>query len=145
MPRPVVPIAGQRVGGFADGIELLMQRQDQRGVLGDTQAFRRDLDALPGQPVDLVEQRARIEHDAVADHRQLARPHHARRQQRELVGDPVDDQRVAGIVPALEADDDVGLLGQPVDDLALALVAPLGADHDHIGHELLPQAGRSQE
>jgi hypothetical protein len=36
---------------------------------------------------------------------------------------------------ALKADDDVGLLGQPVDDLTLALVPPLGADHDHIGHE----------
>ena len=42
----------------------------------------------------------------------------------------VADDRVAGVVAALEADDDVGLLGEQVDDLALALVAPLGAD-DH--------------
>ena len=43
---------------------------------------------------------------------------------------PVADDRVAGVVAALEADDDVGVLGEQVDDLALALIAPLGAD-DH--------------
>src|SRR5437588_6684033 len=41
---------------------------------------------------------------------------------------------MAGIVAALEAHDDVGLLRQPVDDLALPFVAPLGADDDNIGH-----------
>jgi hypothetical protein len=55
-------------------------------------------------------------------------------QQRELVGDAVDHQRVAGIVPALEAHHHIGPLGQPVHQLALALVAPLGADHRHIRH-----------
>ena len=45
-----------------------------------------------------------------------------------------DNQRVAGVVPALEPHDDVGLLGEPVDDLALALVAPLGAHHDDVRH-----------
>ena len=74
------------------------------------------------QPVDLLDQRLRIEHDAIADDRQLARPHHAGGQQRQLVGGAVDDQRVAGVVAALEAHDDVGLLRQPVDDLALAFV-----------------------
>ena len=42
--------------------------------------------------------------------RQLARPHDAGGQQRQLVGGAVDDQRVAGIVAALEAHDDVGAL-----------------------------------
>ena len=41
---------------------------------------------------------------------------------------------MAGIMAALEADDDVGLLGQPVDDLALALVAPLRTDDHYISH-----------
>ena len=40
------------------------------------------------------------------------------------------DDRVAGVVAALEADHQVGLLGEQVDDLPLPLVAPLGA-HDH--------------
>ena len=52
----------------------------------------------------------------------------------ELVGLAADHQRVAGVVAALEAHDDVGALGQPVDDLAFALVAPLGADHHHVRH-----------
>ena len=125
---------------FARDVEFLVQRQDQRRVLGDAQIVRRDVDALGFKFGDLVDQRARIEHDAVADDRQLARTHHAGRQQRQLVGGAVDDEGVAGIVTALEADDDVGLLGQPIDDLALAFVAPLGADHDNIGHEELSPA-----
>ena len=42
---------------------------------------------------------------------------------------------VAGVVAALAADDDVGLLGQNVDDLAFAFVAPLGADQNCVRHE----------
>ncbi len=84
--------------------------------------------------VYLIEEGLRIDHHAVADHRELRGPQHAGRQQRQLVGLAVDDERVAGIVAALEAHDDVGLLRQPVDDLALPFVAPLGADDDNIGH-----------
>ncbi len=134
MPRRVVPTRVSAFDEFANCVELLVQRQDQGGVLGNTQALRRDLDALPAEPIDFLEQGMRIEHDAVADDRQLAPAHDAGRQQRELVGDAVDNERVAGVMAALEADDDVGLLGQPIDDLALALVSPLGAHHDHIGH-----------
>ena len=47
----------------------------------------------------------------------------------------VADDRVAGVVAALEADDHVGLLGEQVGDLALALIAPLGADYDHAWHD----------
>ena len=115
-------------------IEFAMQRQDQRDVFGDAQIFRADGDALALQLRDLIEEGLRIEHHAVADHRELGGPQHARRQQRQLVGFAVDDQRMAGIVAALEAHDDVGLLRQPVDDLALPFVAPLGADDDDIGH-----------
>ena len=43
---------------------------------------------------------------------------------------PSDEDRVAGVVAALRADDDVRLLGQHVDDLAFAFVAPLGADQN---------------
>jgi hypothetical protein len=42
---------------------------------------------------------------------------------------------MAGIMPALEADDDVGLLGQPINNLAFTFVSPLGADHDNICHQ----------
>ena len=43
-----------------------------------------------------------------------------------------DDERVPGVVAALEAHDALRVLGQPVDDLALAFVAPLGADDDDV-------------
>ena len=133
---------GSLAGGlFARNIQLLMQRQDQRGVLGDAQVLRRHRDALLLEPADLVDQRLRIEHDAVADHRQLV-AHHAGGQQRQLVGDAVDDQRMAGVVPALKAHHDVGLLGQPIDDLAFAFVAPLRADDHHIRHaKTFPRTG----
>src|SRR4030088_3498816 len=53
---------------------------------------------------------------------------------------------MAGIMAALEAHDDVGLLRQPVDDLALPFVAPLGADDDDIGHSrIFPLQLRSYE
>ena len=45
---------------------------------------------------------------------------------------PLDDQRVAGVVPTLEAHHALGMVGQPVDHLAFAFVAPLGADDDHV-------------
>ena len=44
------------------------------------------VDALRRELVDLFDQRVRVEHDAVADDRQLAGPHDAGRQQRQLVG-----------------------------------------------------------
>jgi hypothetical protein len=125
---------GRRIGGFAMRVEFAVQRQDQGDVLGDPQIVRADRDALRPQLGDLVEEGGGIEHDAVADHRQLLLAQHARGQQRQLVGLAVDHQRVAGVMAALETDDDVRLLRQPVDDLALSFVAPLGADDDNIGH-----------
>ena len=124
--------------GLADRLELAMQRQDQGGVLGDAQTLGSHRDALLGDGGDLVEQGPGVDNDAVADDRQLALAHRAGRQQRQLVDGVADDQRVAGIMPALEADDDVGLLGEPVDDLAFTLVSPLGADHHDVGHETIP-------
>ena len=112
-----------------------MQRQDQHGVLGDAQIFGRDGNALALELGDFGKQRLRIDDDAIADDRQFAAAHDAGRQQRQLVGHVADDQRVAGIVAALESHHDVGLFREPVDDLALALVAPLGADNHHVRHK----------
>jgi hypothetical protein len=44
------------------------------------------------------------------------------------------DHRVAGVVPAAVADDEIGVIGEVVDHPTLALVAPLGADHGDDGH-----------
>ena len=40
MPRRVVPIAVAALDGFAQRVELAMQRQDQGDVLGDAQIVR---------------------------------------------------------------------------------------------------------
>ncbi len=110
-----------------------MQREDQTGIVGEHQEVRIHLHALFADLGDLGQQVPGIDHHAVADDRALAL-HQARRQQRQLVGVVAHHQRVAGVVPALEAHDHVRPIGQPVDDLALAFVAPLGADHGDIGH-----------
>jgi hypothetical protein len=46
-----------------------------------------------------------------------------------------DDQRVAGIVPPLVADDGLRVIREPIDDLSFAFIAPLGADdYNVLGH-----------
>src|SRR3954452_32989 len=92
------------------------------------------MDALLLQTIDFLDESVRIDHDTIANYRQLSRSHHARRQERQFVSNSADDQSMASIMSALKADHDVGLLGQPIDDLALALVSPLGSNDDHIGH-----------
>src|SRR5262249_52471966 len=79
-----------------------------------------------------LEQRARRQHDAVADEAGDAAVQDAGGNQAQHRLAAADDQRVAGVVPALEAHDARDAIGQQVDDLALAFVAPLGADDDHI-------------
>ena len=62
-----------RVADFAMRVEFAMQRQDQRHVLGDLEVVRRHLDALAADLLDLLDEMIGVEHDAVADDRQLAR------------------------------------------------------------------------
>ena len=57
----------------------------------------------------------------------------------------VAHDRVAGVVAALEADDDVRPLGEQVGDLALAFVAPLGADENYSWHRMVSVRGRAGE
>ncbi len=90
--------AGRRIVGLAKCIELLMQRQDQRCVLGDTQIIRGHRNALFLELGDFIDQRLRIDHHAIADNGELATAHHAGRQQRQFVGDAIDHQSVAGIM-----------------------------------------------
>ena len=53
-----------------------------------------------------------------------------RRDELELEQPPLGDDRVARVVAALVADDEVHPVGEVVDRLALALVPPLGPEHD---------------
>jgi hypothetical protein len=41
---------------------------------------------------------------------------------------------VAGVIPALTADDDIGLIGQKIDDFTFAFVAPLSAYENGVCH-----------
>ena len=76
-PRRSDPAFARR--RLAHLVELAMQRQDQRRRLGDAEVVAPDRQALPPEPGDLVGERPRIDDDAVADERQLARPHDAGR------------------------------------------------------------------
>src|SRR5262245_56794359 len=128
---PDPPVSGRTL---AQRIELAVERQDQRCILGDAEIVAGDADPELLHLGDLLGQSPGVDHHAIADDRELALAHHARGQERELVGHPVDHERMAGIVAALEAHHDIGALGQPIDDLALAFVAPLRADDHDIGH-----------
>ena len=138
MPRRVVPILPAPLASSRSA-----SRSRWKGRMSGQVSAICSLSGVTATPcsaslLDLVLQRPGIEHDAVADHRQRA-AHDARGEQREFVGLVADDERVAGIVAALEADDDVGAAGQPVDDLALALVAPLAADHGDVRQDGSPE------
>ena len=95
------------------------------------QDFGSDLHALRLDALDLSLQCPGIEDDAVADHRRRAGDD-ARRQQRKLIDLAINDQRVAGIVAALEAHDHVRPAREPVDNLAFAFIAPLRADDRYV-------------
>jgi hypothetical protein len=95
-----------------------------------------DADSGAFQPVDLAQQNPRVDDDPVADHTRLIGVQDPRRDQVEGERLTVADDRVAGVVAALVADDRGSPLGEQIRDLALALVAPLGADYDHAWHWL---------
>src|SRR3546814_7733429 len=108
--------------GFAQRVEVAVKGQDQRTIVGNREILGVDGNALLAQLGDLVAQRPRIEDDAVADDRQRAGDD-TRRQQRQLVHLLADDERMAGIMTALDADHGVGAAREPVYGLTLALVA----------------------
>jgi hypothetical protein len=133
MPRPVVPILPPP-SAASRAVEVRRAAAGSARVLGDAQVvgptstpWPRSGRSPPAAPRDRCTTPLPIT-DSLPGR---TTPDGSRRQ---LVGDAVDDQRVAGIVAALEAHHHVGALRQPVDDLALALVAPLGADDDDVRH-----------
>ena len=48
-----------------------------------------------------------------------------------------DHDRMAGICPALETNNDIGLTAQVIYNFSLAFIAPLNPDNSHIGHLFL--------
>ena len=97
MPRPVVPILAPGLAASSRARSSSPWIGRISGVFsGDHEGLGRDFHPLGADRLDLLQQVPRVEHHAVADHRQLAAAHHARRQGKQLVDRPVDHQRVPG-------------------------------------------------
>ena len=130
---PDAALAELRLGGE---VERRVVGHDQVGVLRDEEV------AVEGHPatherLHLLDERARVHDHAAADHAATARVQDARRDRVQDVFLAADDDRMAGVVAARVARDDIHVRRQEVDDLALALVPPLRSDdHDvrHGGH-----------
>ena len=94
-------------------------------AVGDLQVFRGDLNALLAQFIDLAVQMMRVDDHAVAHDADDVRAQDAGGQQiqHELAALVLD--RVACVVAALIACNDVILLADEVDHAALAFIAPV--------------------
>ena len=92
-------------------------------------------DALCGEAVDLLQDIARVNDHARADDVYAVRIQDARGDELKFVFGAVHDNRVAGIVAALAADDQIGFGRKNIDELALAFVAPLSAQNYFARHE----------
>ena len=106
MPRRVVPIWSLPELRLARVVEQHVVRHDQVRVGGDAQAA--EVDPGAGAARRSPRSAPRVDHDAVADRAQLAGVEDPRRDQVELERLAVADDRVAGVVAALEADHQVG-------------------------------------
>jgi hypothetical protein len=118
---------------LGDTVQLAVVRHDQVRVAGQHQPGGVDPAAL--QRVHLLDEHFGVDDDPRPDDGDAARIEDPGRDQMERVTLALDDDRVAGVVAALIADDEIGLLGQEVGDLALALVAPLHADESDARHQ----------
>ena len=132
MPRPVVPILAlpRKRSVTLSSVRLY-------GAMMCAEPLTTSLDVSTpraSKRVDLLEQHAEVDDDAVADDRRAARREDARRQQVQRVLLAVDDDGVPGVVAAVELDDGVDPAAEQVGRLALAFVAPLGADQNDRGH-----------
>jgi hypothetical protein len=117
-------------------VELVVVRHDQVGVARYHEAA--GVDPATREHVALCEEHGRVDDDAVADDRDGVGVEHTARDELEGEGLAVDDDRVAGVVAALVADDESHVLGEEIGELPLAFIAPLGSDHDGGGHVLPP-------
>ena len=133
MPREVVPMETRpgrpsdifsimRWAGNSTCARLLMKRLPVTATPADSSA------SISRQ------QRGRIDHQAVADHRLLARAQNAARDQFQDEFLLADENRVAGVVSALIARDNIEPFGEEIDNLPFALVSPLGAQDDYVSH-----------
>ena len=117
--------------GFACLVERAVARQDEGAGGRDVQALH---DGHTGgfQRGDFGKEGAQAEDDAVADVAFDAFVQDACRDEVQHGFFAVNDEGVAGVVPALVAHDGARFFGEQIDDFAFAFVAPLGADDDQV-------------
>ena len=135
MPRRVVPISSPREARLGGAVEGDVVGHDHVRRAADADARR--VDAALREHRHLVDERARVDHDAVADDGRDVRVEHAAGHEVQLEHLVAEDHGVAGVVAALVAHDQRDRLGEQVGGLALALVAPLQADDDGGRHQRL--------
>jgi len=105
--------------------------EDQRAGFADGEPLTGRHPGLV-QHLQLLQQRRRGEHHAVAYQAAhiLAQDAGGDQVQHGLLA--VDDQGVTGVVAPLEACHRVGLVGEQIHHLALSFIAPLGPDYDYV-------------
>ena len=129
--RPdAAPRRADRLARCARAVHCLVIRQHEVRALAHVQPA---LDVHPRlhETVDLVEQRVRIEHDAVADRAAHAWMKNPARDLVQHEGAVAEVDGVARVRTSLIPHDPVGTLGEHVHQLPLPLVPPLRADDDH--------------
>ena len=109
-----------------------MIRHDDVGVARDRKALAADV--FLRQRVNLTQEDLGIHDAAIADDRGHVVVHDTRRNevQRQMVLGR--DDRVAGVVAALEAHHVIIVAGEKVGNLTLAFIAPLRTDKNSCGH-----------
>jgi len=112
-------------------VQRHMVGKNERAGLAQTDAAAR-LHARLFQLGQLLQQRFRGEHHPVADEATHPFTQDTRGDEVQHRLPAVDDQGMAGVVPALETHHGIRLVGKEIDDLALALITPLGADDHYI-------------
>jgi hypothetical protein len=103
------------------------------------------VDPARGQRVELVDQGRRVDDHPRSDDRDDVGVEDPGRDEVELEHLVAQHQGVAGVVAALVAHDEGGLLGQEVGRLALAFVTPLEPDDDRGRHQLVLREARGRE
>ena len=93
-----------------------------------------EFDSELSQALHFFDQTHRIHHDAVADNTSFFRAQNAGRHKVQNIFLSFNVDRVAGVITALRAHNDIGLLRQYINDFAFAFIAPLGANQNRIRH-----------
>ncbi len=91
------------VGRLADHIELSMNGQNKNRVFCNLQILRCHHHPLLAKLRDFRHQGPGINHHPIAQHGHFAPANNAGRQQRKLIGHPINDERMTRIVASLKA------------------------------------------